>query len=145
MSMVEMIPQRLYVGGKISDQDWEFIQENITAIVNLRTKPDNPPFPFQNRVMLWLPLTVSQTPNLEWLIAVMHQISTLFNSGHSMLIHCRLGMHRSGFIVTAFYMERYGLGRYEALELAKQRKPDLNPPPNYMGLLARYEAFLQGS
>ena len=56
MSFVEMIPERLYIGGKISSDDWDFIQNNITAIVNLRTKPDRPPFDFSGRMMIWAPL-----------------------------------------------------------------------------------------
>jgi protein tyrosine phosphatase (PTP) superfamily phosphohydrolase (DUF442 family) len=143
MSMVEMIHERLYVGGKISNNDWRFIQKNITAIINLRTKPDTPPLDFGNRVMIWVPLSIWEAPNLQWVINVMRRINVLFDSGHRILIHCKLGMHRSGFVVTAFYMQRFGMSRDEALKFARQRKPDLDPPPNYMLLLSQYEDYLR--
>jgi hypothetical protein len=62
MSIVEMIPGRLYIGGRISHSDWGFIQKHISTIINLRLKPDQPLFDFSNRIMIWAPFTLSVTP-----------------------------------------------------------------------------------
>lgn len=143
MSMVEMIPQRLYVGGRISKDDWRFIQKNITVIINLRTKPDMLPFDLRNKIMIWAPLNVMKAPNLNWTIPFIYRINTLFDSGHRILIHCLLGRERSGFVITAFFMQKFGLSRDEALKLARRRKPNLTPPRHYMLLLSQYEDYLR--
>ena len=80
MSFVEMIPERLYIGGKISSDDWDFIQNNITAILNLRTKPDRPPLDLSGRMMIWAPLNVRVAPTLEWVVRLMEHLNRLMES-----------------------------------------------------------------
>lgn len=142
LSFVEMIPGRLYVGGRISSDDWIFVQRNITAIINLRTTPDRPPFDFSQRIMIWAPITILVAPSVEWVDNLMKQINKLFDQGHRILIHDRLGIQRLGFVITAFFMQRFRLNSEQALRMVRQKKPDIQPTPNYMILLKQYEKFL---
>ncbi|KAF0820911.1 MULTISPECIES: dual specificity protein phosphatase family protein [unclassified Cytobacillus] len=142
MSFVEMIPQRLYIGGKITAADWDFIKNNITAIVNLRTKPDQPPFDFTNRIMIWAPLNVRVAPSLDWVLSLMNQLNHLMELNYRILIHDTIGKERLGFVITAYYMQRFGLKRDPAIQLVKQLKPDIKPPADYMRLLKQYENYL---
>lgn len=142
MSFVEMIPERLFIGGRISSADWDFIQNNITAIVNLRTKPDRLPFDFSGRIMIWAPLNVRVAPTQEWVVRLMKQLNRLMELGHRILIHDTIGKERLGFVITAFYMQKYGLLRDQALFTVRQMKSDIKPPADYMRLLLQYEKYL---
>jgi protein-tyrosine phosphatase len=144
MSFVEMIPESLYIGGRVSSADWNFIYNNITAIVNLRTKQDRPPFDFSGRIMIWAPLNVKVAPTLEWVIRLMKQLNRLMELGHRILIHDTIGKERLGFVITAFYMQKYHLLRDQALFTIRQMKSDIKPPADYMKLLLQYEKYLDG-
>jgi len=138
-----MISGRLYIGGQIRKFDWNFIYSHISAIINLQIKQDQPPFDFSHRIMIWAPLTLSSTPSLQWTMDMTNLISNLIDSGYSVLLHDTAGIQRLGFVITAFYMQRFSLGRDQALSVIRQRKPDINPPENYMNLLAQFEVYLQ--
>ncbi|MED3690756.1 dual specificity protein phosphatase family protein [Peribacillus butanolivorans] len=114
----------------------------ISVIVNLRKKPDRPPFDFLRRIMIWVPITIWVTPSLELVDNLIKQLNQLFDQGYRILIHDTLGIHRLGFIITAFYMQKYRLNREEALYLVKQKKPDIKPTENYLQLLTQYEKYL---
>ncbi|MDN4071953.1 dual specificity protein phosphatase family protein [Fictibacillus terranigra] len=141
--MVEMIPGKLYIGGLIRSEDWGFIQQHITAIINLRTTPDHPPFDFSGRVMIWAPLTLYHAPDIPWVVKMMDQMNQLLDSGHHILVHDKAGYQRLGFFIAAFFMQRFNLGLAQALAVVRQRKPDLDPPPNYMELLKIYDVYLK--
>ena len=138
-----MISGRLYIGGRIRKFDWNFIYSHISAIINLQIKQDQPPFDFSHRVMIWAPLTLSSPPSLQWTMDMTNLISNLIDSGYSVLLHDTAGIQRLGFVITAFYMQLFNLGRDQALSVIRQRKPDINPPENYMNLLAQFEVYLQ--
>lgn len=137
-----MIPGKIYAGGRIFPRDWLFIHQHISAIVNLRTKPDLPPFDFSQRVMIWKPITIRKAPSIDWVEDLMRQINRLVDQGHRILIHDTYGYQRLGFVITAYYMQRYRLGRDQALLAVRQIKPNIEPTPNYMALLTRYEKHI---
>lgn len=145
MGFVEMIPKQLYIGGKIKDTDLNFIYNNISTIINLRTIPDQLPFQFNNLTMIWTPLTISSTPGIEWTIEMTTLIKNLIESGHTILLHDTIGVQRLGFVITAFYMKYFNLSRDRALRIIRQQKPDIDPPPNYMRLLSQFEDYLSYS
>jgi len=142
LRFIEVIPGRLYIGGRISSEDWSIIQRNITAIINLRTKPDQPPFDFSERIMIWVPITIQVAPSIQWVDNLMKQLNILFDQGHRILIHDTLGIQRLGFVITAFFMQRFRINREQALHMVRQKKPDIQPTTNYMELLTKYEKFL---
>lgn len=145
MNFVEMIPNQLYIGGEIRESDLEFIYNNVTTIINLRTKPDQLPIHFNNISMIWTPLTISSTPGIEWTKEMTKLINNLIDSKHIVLLHDTVGIQRLGFVITAFYMQRFKLSRDQALSFVRQRKPDINPPENYMNLLSDFERHISYS
>ncbi|MBT2694062.1 dual specificity protein phosphatase family protein [Bacillus sp. ISL-55] len=142
MSFTEMIPGRMYVGGRISSRDWPFVYHHITSIVNLRTKPDRPPFDFSQRMMIWAPLTIKVAPSIDWIERLMGQINDLVVNRHRILIHDTFGYQRLGFVIAAYYMQRFQLNRNQALYAVRKKKPDIQPTPNYMEVLTEYERHL---
>ncbi|MBT2642298.1 dual specificity protein phosphatase family protein [Bacillus sp. ISL-41] len=142
MSFTEMIPGRVFVGGRISFKDWPFVYQHITSIVNLRTKPDQPPFDFSQRIMIWAPLTIKEAPTIEWVEKLIKQLNYLVEKGHRILIHDTYGSQRLGFVITAYYMQRFQLSLNQALHTVRQIKPDIEPTPNYMEVLTEYERHL---
>jgi len=145
MTLVEMIPGRVYIGGQLKPGDWLFIQHNINVVVNLRTKPNHPPFDFTKRFMIWSPITIREAPSIQWVDQLMKQINIFFNQGYRIVIHDTLGIQRLGFVIAAFYMQRFQLTSIQALTMVRQKKADLKPTDNYMDLLGRYEKFLRDS
>ncbi|MEW9670232.1 dual specificity protein phosphatase family protein [Ammoniphilus sp. 3BR4] len=144
MPISEMIPGRLYAGGTIQDQDWAAMgQRNINAVVNLRVIPDIVPTQFTNRItLLWAPLSPLILPSIDWLLQLLHQIDHLYVSGNRVFVHCTLGVHRTGLVITAFYMYKFKMRREEALQMARNKRPELNPPSHYLALLKELESYL---
>jgi Dual specificity phosphatase, catalytic domain len=142
MNIIEMVSGKLYINGKMTPEDWAFAEKDITAIVNLRTKPDRPPFDFSHRIMIWTPVTIWVAPSIEWVDTLMKQINLLYDQKHRILIHDTIGIQRLGFVIAAFYMFRFKLNSKEALKAVREKKSDLQPTQNYMGLLKEYERYL---
>ncbi|WP_235860388.1 dual specificity protein phosphatase family protein [Rossellomorea aquimaris] len=140
--MTEMIRGRLYINGKLSAEDWAFVEKHIAAIVNLRTKPDVPPFNFSHRFMIWTPVTIQKEPDIRWVDTLMAQVNHLFDGGYPILIHDTIGVQRLGFVIAAFYMYRFRLSSKDALASVRQKKGDLEPTPNYLKLLDDYQLHL---
>ncbi|KIL37577.1 hypothetical protein SD71_02915 [Cohnella kolymensis] len=145
MIIVPVIPNRLYAGGKLDQQGWRFIALNVNTVVNLRTVQDHPPFDFTGRLLLWTPILDPVPPSLQWVISVTRLMNGLLDTGNVIYVHDTAGINRLGFILTALFMQRFGYGRDTALTLLRQMKPDLNPNPPYMALLASFEAYLNTS
>ena len=55
----------------------------------------------------------------------MEHLNPLMESGHRILIHDTIGKERLGFVITAFYMQKYRLLRDQALYTVRQKKSDL--------------------
>jgi protein-tyrosine phosphatase len=145
MMITTIIPNRLYAGGKLDREGWEFVARHIHAVINLRMEPDHPPFDFIGRKLLWTPLLDKHPPDLNWVITVTHLMNVLLYKGDVIYVHDTAGINRLGFILTAFYMQRHGYSRDTALAVLRQAKPNLNPNPGYMALLACFEKYLHKS
>ncbi|WP_054949727.1 dual specificity protein phosphatase family protein [Numidum massiliense] len=145
MRIVEMIPHALYAGGKIDDdKSWAFILEHMDVILNVRTAQDHPPRAIPGKLFLWAPLLDKQAPHVQWVVTLMQTMNTFFDMGYVMHVHETGGINRLGFILAAFYMQRFGWNREQALAVARAKKPDLQPKPPYMELLSQYKAYLCG-
>lgn len=142
MSIIEMIPRQLYASGRIAHRDWSYIYRHIDVIINLRLVPDQPPVPQHPILLVWAPLLMWPAPSLQWLIQLMDQMNTWINTGYRVLAHCHLGMHRLGFVLTAYYMQRYKLTRKEALAAVRAKKSNVDPPFYFLQLLDEYEDYL---
>ncbi|TCS96573.1 protein-tyrosine phosphatase family protein [Hazenella coriacea] len=142
MSIIEMIPDQLYASGRIRQKDWAYIDRHIDAIINLRLIPDQPPFSHHPILLIWAPLMMWPAPSLQWLVQLMNQMNTLIDSGYRVLAHCHLGMHRLGFVLTAYYMQRFKLTCSEALAAVRTKKRNVDPPVYFLELLREYEKYL---
>ncbi|MFC4769390.1 dual specificity protein phosphatase family protein [Effusibacillus consociatus] len=143
MDIVEIIPNHLYAGRKLNENGWKFIEQKVHAILNLREEQDKPPFDFTNRLLIWTPISAKEPPQLHWVIAATGMMNAVLDTGYVLYVHDTDGINRLGFILTAFYMQRFGLSRHEALQTVRQRKHDLNPNERYMVLLSQFEAYLK--
>lgn len=144
MRIVEIIPDHLYGGGMIIGlESWRFMEENVDVILNLRQEQDHPPFDFTNRLMIWAPIADEEAPDLRWVITVTNIMNVLLDTGHTLYVHDTSGINRLGFILTAFYMQRFGLTRDLALFEIRKKKPDVRPREWYMNLLSEYEEYLE--
>jgi protein-tyrosine phosphatase len=144
MFIAEIIPNLLYGGGTLNDEGWKFIQNRVTAILNISTYPDHPPFDFVGRIYIWAPILDEATPELTWVITLTQQMNVLLTNGWVTYVHDRAGHNRLGFILAAYFMQRYGYSRDQALFMLRLKKPDLAPKAHYMALLARFQDYLAG-
>jgi protein-tyrosine phosphatase len=145
MTIATIIPNRLYAGGDLDREGWKFVAGHIHVVINLRTVPDHPPFDFTGRMLLWIPILDKIPPNLHWVITVTYLMNVLLDKGNAIYVHDTAGINRLGFILTAFYMQRHGCSRDTALAVLREAKPNLNPNPRYMALLACFEKYVQKS
>jgi protein-tyrosine phosphatase len=112
------------------------------AVVNLCGRKD----PYTVDVALWEPiLEGGEEPSVAWLRRVVDFIAAQRSAGLTTYVHCRAGMNRSGTVVTAYLMRAHGWGRDEALAFVRARRPQVQPNPTLMRLLAEWEQALRES
>eukprot|EP01062_Namystynia_karyoxenos_P084393 TRINITY_DN9918_c0_g1_i2.p1 TRINITY_DN9918_c0_g1~~TRINITY_DN9918_c0_g1_i2.p1 ORF type:complete len:829 (+),score=185.87 TRINITY_DN9918_c0_g1_i2:77-2563(+) len=64
------------------------------------------------------------------------------SKGTACLVHCFKGQSRSATMVMTYLMKTRRMGRDEALEFVRQRRPMVNPNPGFMQLMELYETAL---
>ena len=113
--MAWITEQVLLAGAGINETNWqEIVDLGITAVVNLRVENQDifgtpPPFAY-----LWLPTEDHTDPHPSQLLLGAQMIDTLVKNGHKVLVHCKMGIHRSATMVVA-YLIYSGLNKEEAL------------------------------
>jgi len=127
------IEDGLYVGGSVPKPP-----RGTKAVVNLCDRED----PYQVDHLLWEPIDGGQAPSIEWLRQVVEFIDTQRRKGHTTYVHCLAGMNRSGMVVTAYLMYEHGWTREQALTFARSKRPQIQPNPAMMRLLAEWERTL---
>jgi len=60
----------------------------------------------------------------EYLPRVISAIDSVRTSGGNVLVHCHAGMQRSPAVIAAYLMHTQGMGRDEAIQFIRNRKPD---------------------
>lgn len=144
MPIVEFLPGRLYGGGHLDEKGWQFVRHRgINAIINVSDKREKPPANLGNRLIVNKLLDNDDPPKLPWVPETMGLMNQLLGSGHVLYVHDTAGHNRLGFLLTAYYMQRFGLSRDEALRALRQKKADLKPNKKYIALLGDYEAYLR--
>jgi protein-tyrosine phosphatase len=107
--------QVLLAGAGINEHNWkEVLDLGISAVVNLRTENQDvfgvpPPLAY-----LWLPTEDHTDPTPEQLFIGAQLIQTLVTNGHRVLVHCKMGIHRSATLVVA-YLIYSGMEKDEAI------------------------------
>lgn len=61
----------------------------------------------------------------------------------TVLVHCRQGISRSGSVVTAYIMKKYGMDPEQALEYVRKRRPIVLPNAGFRQQLERFHRDLQ--
>lgn len=118
-----MIIPRLWLGDKVSASDTEFLKkENITAVFNC-TKD----YPFVESIPNKFRLPINDSP--EYISTMtglapeyVYNIVRLYNSGHSILIHCHAGRQRSAAIMAMVLISLMKVKAETAIDFIKERR-----------------------
>jgi Dual specificity phosphatase, catalytic domain len=125
----------LYIGSAVDRPP-----RGTQAVVNLCGRPD----PYQVEATLWEPVfEAGKEPTLDWLRRVVGFIAEQRRAGRTTFVHCMAGMNRSGAAVTAYLMQEHGWARDEALTFLQKKRPEVQPNPTLMRLLAEWEQGLK--
>jgi len=129
-----LIEDRLYVGGAVAVPP-----PGTNAVLNLCQQED----PYHVAIHLWEPIDGSQTPGIDWLRRVVAFIDAQRFAGFTTYVHCSAGMNRSGMVVIAYLMFRHSWTRDQALAFARSKRPQIQPNPTLLQLLAEWEGALK--
>lgn len=112
-------------GAGISPNNWEEVQQHgFTAIVNLRSEHQDSFANSLPNAYLWLPTEDHTDPLPENLLLGAQFIDSNVKSGRRVLIHCKMGMHRSATMAVA-YLIFTGLSKDDAIRKLGENGPRL--------------------
>jgi atypical dual specificity phosphatase len=154
----EIIP-RLWLGNVRASQDEDFIQrENIDVIFNCTkdlpflyeerryssTTKDLPfmfNIPKQYRVPVDDNLQEEEIRNIElWSPEIAHKLLTMYNKGHTILVHCYAGMQRSAACVAILLIALKHIRAEDAMNYIRSRRPvAFQPRANFGRAIAFFE------
>ena len=131
----EIIP-RLWLGNIRSSQDKDFIQrEKINVVFNCtKDLPFLDSIEKKYRVPVDDNLEEEEIRNLElWSSEIAHKLLTLYNKGHTILVHCYAGMQRSAACVAMLLIALNHIRAADAMNYIRSRRPvAFQPRPNFI-------------
>lgn len=129
-----LIEDGLYLGSAVSEPP-----PGTKAVLNLCAKPD----PYSVDASLQEPIfEEGKEPSLAWLKRTVEFIDSQRRAGVVTYVHCLCGMNRSGAVVTAYLMYEHRWSRDQALAFVRSKRPQVQPNPALMRLLAEWEQSL---
>jgi len=130
------IEDGLYLGSSVREPP-----PGTQAVVNLCGREDTYPVD----ASLWEPILEGgpQEPDLPWLKRVVAFITEQRDAGRTTYIHCMNGVNRSAMVTIAYLMAKHDLSRDQALALVRAKRPQVQPNPDLMRLLAEWETTLR--
>ena len=132
-------------GAGISAENWNEVRgHGFTAIVNLRSERQDAfvePLP---DAYLWLPTEDHTDPPPENLLLGARFIDGCVNSGKRVLIHCKMGIHRSATMAVA-YLIFTGLSKEDAIRKLAENGPRLYGTEENHKTLDKFLDFLAKS
>lgn len=138
----EIIP-RLWLGNVRASQDEDFIQrENIDVIFNCsKDLPFMFNIPKQYRVPVDDNLQEEEIRNIElWSPEIAHKLLTMYNKGHTILVHCYAGMQRSAACVAILLIALKHMKAEDAMNYIRSRRPvAFQPRANFGRAIAFFE------
>jgi hypothetical protein len=129
------IEEGLYLGGAVPEPP-----PRTQAVLNLCESRD----PYTTVSYRWEPIADAEpAPGLDWLRSQVDFITTERAAGRTVFVHCRNGVSRSGMVVVAYCMAEHRWSREPALEVVRDRRPQLRPNPAFRRLLLDWERSLK--
>jgi hypothetical protein len=129
-----LIEDGLYAGASVAEPP-----PGTKAVLNLCDRKD--PYPVE--ATLWEPILDGKAPGIDWMRRMVRFVASQRQSGVTVYVHCNAGVSRSGLVVTAYVMEEHGWGRDRALAFVRSKRPQLQPNPAFLELLAGWERALK--
>jgi rhodanese-related sulfurtransferase len=138
----EIIP-RMWLGNVRASQDEDFIRrENIDVIFNCtKDLPFLYDIPKQYRVPVDDNLQEEEIRNIElWSPEIAHKLLTMYNKGHTILVHCYAGMQRSAACVAILLIALKHMKAEDAMNYIRSRRPvAFQPRANFGRAIAFFE------
>ncbi|XP_053255407.1 protein phosphatase Slingshot homolog 3 [Podarcis raffonei] len=135
----------LYLGSEWNAANFEELQRNrVSHILNVTREIDNffpEHFTYMN-VRLYDEETSQLLPHWK---ETYNFISAAWAQGSRVLVHCKMGVSRSGSTVIAYAMKEYGWSLEQALSHVRERRPIVHPNPGFMRQLELYQGILDAS
>jgi len=126
-----LVEEGLYVGSSVAAPP-----PGTKAVLNLCGQEDL----YVVETRLWEPvLEGGPEPNLEWLGRMVDFVAAQRRAGKTTYVHCLAGMNRSGTVTIAYLMDEHDWTRDKALAFVQQKRPQVQPNPTFMRLLAEWE------
>lgn len=139
------ILDNLYLGSIYTAQSPSFIQNNnIKLIINAAREVN---IPFYDSVQLVLNLNWVDNLDQEITTAYLDYLSNVIDNhlrnNMAVLVNCFAGISRSSTIIIAYLMNKHNMSLVEAISYVKDKRYIINPNPNFLNILKRYEQYLQ--
>ncbi|XP_044294319.1 protein phosphatase Slingshot homolog 3 isoform X2 [Varanus komodoensis] len=135
----------LYLGSEWNAANLEELQKNrVTHILNVTREIDNF-FPEHFTYMNVRLYDEENSQLLPYWKETYSFISSARDQGFQVLVHCKMGVSRSGSTVVAYAMKEYGWSLEQALRYVQERRPIVHPNPGFMRQLEFYQGILDAS
>lgn len=133
----------LWVGGQHFLRGVASMQrQGISAVVNLRTWPDDRERGREFEHYLWLPTTDHTPPTFEDIQRGVDFINGHIEAGREVYVHCRAGVGR-GPTMTACYLVHSGMTPNEAWATIRKVRPFIFPTTTQIVQVRQYYENLQ--
>ena|ERR1700677_4057468 len=131
----DRIDKNLFLGGHVKTPP-----PGTKAVLNLCEIED----PYKVAEHRWVPIKdVEPAPSLDWLKEQVEFIDAQRKAGRQTYVHCRNGVNRSGFVVTAYVMCSQNMTRDEALKFVRSKREGVRPNPIFMDRLLEWEKAIK--
>ncbi|KAK9410377.1 protein phosphatase Slingshot 3 [Crotalus adamanteus] len=135
----------LYLGSEWNAANLEELQKNrVSHILNVTREIDNF-FPEHFTYMNVRLYDEEASQLLPYWKETHSFISDVRTQGSRVLVHCKMGVSRSGSTVIAYAMKEYGWSLERALGHVREWRPIVHPNPGFMRQLELYQGMLDAS
>ncbi|KAH9282617.1 Protein phosphatase Slingshot -like protein 1 [Echinococcus granulosus] len=146
MDVPSFIFDHLLLGSSFNASNGdELRRNNVTHIVNVTREVDNF-FPADQFVYKNIRVYDDEKAQLlPYWDETFKFINEARANGTRCLVHCKMGISRSGSTVVAYAMKEKGWKLNDALEFVKSKRPCVNPNANFLRQLETYQGILEAS
>ena len=129
------IEDGLYMGGNSIE-----LPPGTNAVLNLCEYKDL----YECDIHVWDKIRDSApAPDIAWLKQKADWIDEQQHAKNTTFVHCFQGASRSGLVVAAYMMRKYGWTRDEAITHIRAKRSQIRPNPAFMELLSEWERVLK--